>query len=157
MIPDNFKNELDPEIKINTFDKFRQDLQARKEEELKQQLDQTVSKNSKIKETPVEIFKKHNQKIVDEMLDLVFDLLSTALEISETASRGKTGMNHNLDLINLYNRVTKYRRDFSTKYATVGTQERLDLIILKRDLERTIKSSLVKIKSENIKSRMRKF
>lgn len=157
MIPDNFKNELTQEIKINTFDKFRQDLQARKEQELQQQLDQTISKNTKIKETPVEIFQKNNQKIVDEMLDLVFDLLSTALEITETASRGKTGMNHNLDLINLYNRVTKYRRDFSTKYATVGTKERLDLIVLKRDLERTIKSSMVKIKSQNIKDRMKKF
>jgi hypothetical protein len=111
----------------------------------------------KFKKTPQEISKENNDKITTEVYDLVFNLIGTSIKIIEKTSHGRSGSVYNLELMNLYNDVVNARRKLLTQYGQVDNQDRLDMIMLKKDFLHFMNMESIKMRSPKTKKRLKDF
>ena len=111
----------------------------------------------KFKKTPQEIAKENNDKITEEVYDLFFILISTSIKIIEKTSHGRSGSVYNLELMNLYNDVIKYRRTLLSQYGQVANEDRLDMMQLKKDLTHFFNFEAAKMRSPKTKKRLKDF
>ena len=153
----NLKNKIPVELQINKNEVEAEARQQKKELAAKQELENSLKKNSKVVPTSYEIEKQRHKEVSDETFDLIFELISTVLRLIDVTSKGRTGMIHNMELLNLYTKVVTYRRKFLGKYAQVDNDDRLDLMQLKKDLIRTLNDEAVKMRSPRTKTKLKNF
>ena len=111
----------------------------------------------KFKKTPQEIAKENNDRITEEVYDLVFTLIGTSIKIIEKTSHGRSGSVYNLELMNLYNDVVNARRKLLTQYGQVANEDRLDMIQFKKDFLHFMNMESIKMRSPKTKKRLKDF
>jgi hypothetical protein len=153
----NLKTSVPLELQINKSEVEAEARQQKKELVAKKELEDSLKKNSKAVPTSYEIERQKHKAVADETFDLIFELISTAIRLIDATSKGRTGLIHNMELLNLYTKVVTYRRKFLGKYAQVDNDDRLDLMQLKKDLIRTLNDEAVKMRSPRTKTKLKNF
>lgn len=123
---------------LNSTSEFLKKLDLGKQN-FKKEVEQVLTK--KVKQDPL---KKLQIEYYNYSLDIISDLLNVSSKLSEEISKGRCGSNLNYELLQLFVRLSTYRKNM-TKNVLVEGKEKLDIKNFQKELKKMI-SNLEKLR-----------
>jgi hypothetical protein len=142
---------------IENLEKSVEQKQQQIEQQKKKKLEKEVIAIQKKQETEQDKLNKKREEFTELTFDVIFDLFKVADELLQNVAEGRVGQNLNGKLFQLYLRVVEYRKKMIKGLAVVENDKRLDAIQIRKDLKKNFQSNAVKMRSESLKNRLKKF
>lgn len=153
------EKDVDYNIKktIENLEKSVTEKQQKLEQQKKKSLEKQVVEIQKKQQTAQDVVNKKRDEFTELTFDVIFDLFKVADELLQNVAEGRVGQNLNGKLFQLYLRIVEYRKKMIKGLAVVDNEKRLDAIQIRKDLKRNFQSNAVKLRTESLKNRLRKF
>ena len=153
------EKDVDYNIKktIENLEKSVADKQQKVEQQKKKTLEKQVVEIQKKQQTAQDVVNKKRDEFTELTFDVIFDLFKVADELLQNVAEGRVGQNLNGKLFQLYLRIVDYRKKMIKGLAVVDNEKRLDAIQIRKDLKRNFQSNALKLRTESLKNRLRKF
>ncbi len=153
------EKDVDYNIKktIENLEKSVADKQQKVEQQKKKSLEKQVVEIQKKQQTAQDVVNKKRDEFTELTFDVIFDLFKVADELLQNVAEGRVGQNLNGKLFQLYLRIVEYRKKMIKGLAVVDNEKRLDAIQIRKDLKRNFQSNALKLRTESLKNRLRKF
>lgn len=153
------EKDVDYNIKktIENLEKSVADKQQKVEQQKKKTLEKQVVDIQKKQQTAQDVVNKKRDEFTELTFDVIFDLFKVADELLQNVAEGRVGQNLNGKLFQLYLRIVEYRKKMIKGLAVVDNEKRLDAIQIRKDLKRNFQSNALKLRTESLKNRLRKF
>ena len=153
------EKDVDYNIKktIENLEKSVADKQQKVEQQKKKTLEKQVVEIQKKQQTAQDVVNKKRDEFTELTFDVIFDLFKVADELLQNVAEGRVGQNLNSKLFQLYLRIVEYRKKMIKGLAVVDNEKRLDAIQIRKDLKRNFQSNALKLRTESLKNRLRKF
>ncbi len=153
------EKDVDYNIKktIENLEKSVADKQQKVEQQKKKTLEKQVVEIQKKQQTAQDVVNKKRDEFTELTFDVIFDLFKVADELLQNVAEGRVGQNLNGKLFQLYLRIVEYRKKMIKGLAVVDNEKRLDAIQIRKDLKRNFQSNALKLRTESLKNRLRKF
>lgn len=153
------EKDVDYNIKktIENLEKSTAEKQQKVEQQKQKKLEKEVVAIQSAQQKMQDAIGKKKEEFAELTFDIIFDLFKVADELLQSVSEGRVGQNLNGKLFQLYLRIVDYRKKMIKGLVTVDNNKRLDAIQIRKDLKRNFNSNVVKIRTESLKNRLRKF
>ena len=143
---------------IENLEKSVEQKQQKKIENSQKKLETEVEKIQKSQQIrQADVQKKKSDEFSELTFDVIFDLFKVADELLQSVSEGRVGSNLNSKLFQLYLRLVDYRKKMVKGLVIVDNEKRLDAIQIRKDLKKNFQTNSIKLRTESLKNRMRKF
>lgn len=153
------EKDVDYNIKktIENLEKTTSEKQQKAEQQKQKKLEKEVVAIQSAQRKMQDAIGKRKEEFAELTFDIIFDLFKVSDELLQSVSEGRVGQNLNAKLFQLYLRIVDYRKKMIKGLVTVDNEKRLDAIQIRKDLKRNFNSNAVKIRTESLKNRLRKF
>lgn len=153
------EKDVDYNIKktIENLEKTTSEKQQKVEQQKQKKLEKEVVAIQSAQRKMQDAIGKRKEEFAELTFDIIFDLFKVSDELLQSVSEGRVGQNLNAKLFQLYLRIVDYRKKMIKGLVTVDNEKRLDAIQIRKDLKRNFNSNAVKIRTESLKNRLRKF
>lgn len=142
---------------IENLEKTTSEKQQKVEQQKQKKLEKEVVAIQSAQQKMQDAIGKKKEEFAELTFDIIFDLFKVSDELLQSVSEGRVGQNLNAKLFQLYLRIVDYRKKMIKGLVTVDNEKRLDAIQIRKDLKRNFNSNAVKIRTESLKNRLRKF
>lgn len=142
---------------IENLEKTTSEKQQKVEQQKQKKLEKEVVAIQSAQQKMQDAIGKRKEEFAELTFDIIFDLFKVSDELLQSVSEGRVGQNLNAKLFQLYLRIVDYRKKMIKGLVTVDNEKRLDAIQIRKDLKRNFNSNAVKIRTESLKNRLRKF
>lgn len=142
---------------IENLEKSTSEKQQKVEQQKQKKLEKEVVAIQSAQQKMQDAIGKKKEEFAELTFDIIFDLFKVSDELLQSVSEGRVGQNLNAKLFQLYLRIVDYRKKMIKGLVTVDNEKRLDAIQIRKDLKRNFNSNAVKIRTESLKNRLRKF
>lgn len=142
---------------IENLEKSTSEKQQKVEQQKQKKLEKEVVAIQSAQQKMQDAIGKKKEEFAELTFDIIFDLFKVSDELLQSVSEGRVGQNLNAKLFQLYLRIVDYRKKMIKGLVTVEKEKRLDAIQIRKDLKRNFNSNAVKIRTESLKNRLRKF
>lgn len=142
---------------IENLEKSVEVKQQKIEQQKQKKLEKEVVAIQTAQQKSQDAIGKKKEEFAELTFDVIFDLFKVADELLQSVSEGRVGQNLNGKLFQLYLRIVEYRKKMIKGLVMVDNDKRLDAIQIRKDLKRNFNSNAVKLRTESLKNRLRKF
>lgn len=142
---------------IENLEKSVEVKQQKIEQQKQKKLEKEVVAIQTAQQKSQDAIGKKKEEFAELTFDVIFDLFKVADELLQSVSEGRVGQNLNGKLFQLYLRIVEYRKKMVKGLVMVDNDKRLDAIQIRKDLKRNFNSNAVKLRTESLKNRLRKF
>lgn len=142
---------------IENLEKSVEVKQQKIEQQKQKKLEKEVVAIQTAQQKSQDVIGKKKEEFAELTFDVIFDLFKVADELLQSVSEGRVGQNLNGKLFQLYLRIVEYRKKMVKGLVMVDNDKRLDAIQIRKDLKRNFNSNAVKLRTESLKNRLRKF
>ena len=142
---------------IENLEKSVENKQQKIEQQKQKKLEKEVVTIQKKQQTAQDVVNLKRDEFTELTFDVIFDLFKVADELLQNVAEGRVGQNLNGKLFQLYLRIVEYRKKMIKGLAVVDNEKRLDAIQIRKDLKRNFQSNALKLRTESLKNRLRKF